>query len=263
MKIQILDKSDSEVRFIAEEISSALAGELRRIMLSEIPTMSIEFVDFKKNDSALPDEIVANRLGQVPLTYDKRAYNLPGECKCKGKGCSRCQVKLSLKKKAPGVVYASDLKSNDKSVRPFFEKIPIVELFEDQEMQFSAVAQLGKGKQHAKWQAAVVGYKNVPRVVVNVKAGKRADELIAACPKHLLKINKDKIVVTDPLDCNMCKQCLELAKEGEIKIEPIEDSFLFNVETASGLKSEEIVTMATEILEANAKQFEKSVKKIK
>lgn len=258
-----MSKSDSEVRFIVDGVTSAFAGELRRILMSEIPAMAIEWVDFKRNDSALPDEVVANRLGQVPLTYDKRAYNFPADCKCKGKGCSRCQVKLTLKKKGPAVVYASDLKSNDKSVAPMYEKIPIVELFDDQEIQFSAIAQLGIGKDHSKWQGAVVGYKNTPRVVVNLKPGKHADEIIAKCPKHLLRSKGDKVVITDPLDCTLCNQCLQLAKEGEIKIEPVEDSFVFTVETASGIKSPDIVTMATEIMEASAKELEKQVKKIK
>jgi hypothetical protein len=44
-------------------------------------------------------------------------------------------------------------------VKPVFDNIPIVELFEGEELQFEANAQLGKGKTHAKWQGAVVGYK--------------------------------------------------------------------------------------------------------
>lgn len=161
MKVKILKKNKEEMSFVAEEIDHNFANELRRIMDSEILTMAIEFVDFKKNDSALPDEIIANRLGQVPLKFDQKAYELNATCdNCKGKGCSRCQVELVLKKKGPGVVYSGDLKSKAKDVQPVFEKIPIVELFDpEDEIQFEAVAQLGNGRMHAKWQAALVGYK--------------------------------------------------------------------------------------------------------
>jgi DNA-directed RNA polymerase subunit D len=171
MKIEILNKTDSEIQFLVEGIKPSFASALRRIMISEIPTMAIEWVDFKKNDSALNDEIVANRLGQVPLTFDQKAYNLSKECTCGGKGCSKCQVKLTLKKKGPAMVYSGDLKSTAKDVKPVFDKIPITELFDDQELQFEAVAQLGFGKEHAKWQGAVVGYKNKP-----VKEVKKRDE---------------------------------------------------------------------------------------
>ncbi|MEM5805936.1 MAG: DNA-directed RNA polymerase subunit D, partial [Candidatus Aenigmatarchaeota archaeon] len=128
MKVTIIDRSDSEIKFFVEGIKPPFANELRRIMMNEIPTMAIEWVDFVKNDSVLNDEIIANRLGLIPLKFDKKAYNTPKNCKCEGKGCSLCQVRLTLKKKGPGMVYAGDLKSTAKDVAPVFDKIPIVEL---------------------------------------------------------------------------------------------------------------------------------------
>jgi DNA-directed RNA polymerase subunit D len=267
MKIDVLNVSNSEIKFIVEGIKADMAGELRRIMISELPTMAIEWVDFIKNDSALPDEVVANRLGQVPFTFDKKTYNLPSECKCKGKGCSRCQIKMSLKKKGPGMVYASDIKTNAKDVKPVFERIPIVELFDNQEMEFNAIAQLGKGKEHVKWQSAVVGYKNVPKISVSVKDKKNAEKLASICPKHILKVSGTKITVKHPLDCDMCIQCVDAVKEGKVEgsvsVEAVEDSFVFNVETASGLKPNEIVSQAAELLESKMKDFAKAVRKIK
>jgi len=159
MKVQVLEKNDIEIKFVVQELTDAFANEFRRIIMSEVPTMAIEWIDFKKNDSVMNDEILANRLGQVPLTFDQKIYDLPEDCKCEGKGCSRCQVELILKKKGPGMVYSGDLKTKAKDVKPVFDNIPIAELFEGEEMQFEAIAQLGKGRMHAKWQASVVGYK--------------------------------------------------------------------------------------------------------
>jgi DNA-directed RNA polymerase subunit D len=203
MKVKILNKTDTEIKFSVEGISQSLASALRRVMLSEVPTMAIEWVDFKKNDSALNDEIIAHRLGLIPLTFDRKIYNLPSECSCNGKGCSRCQVKLSLKKKGPCTVYAEDLKSTDENVKPVYPKIPIVELLEGQELQLEATAQLGIGREHAKWQAAVVGYE--------VSNGK----------------------------------------------------FIFNIESVCGLKPEEIIISAIEVLKKKFGEFNKLVKKIK
>ena len=160
MKFKILEKKDDKIKFTISEITDAMAGELRRIMISEVPTMSIETVSFNKNDSALWDEIVAHRLGLIPLTFDPSFFNRKETCKhCKGKGCAHCQVSLVLKEKGPKVVHSGDLKSTDKKVKPVFEKIPVTELNEDQEIELEAIAQIGTGREHAKWQAAVVGYK--------------------------------------------------------------------------------------------------------
>lgn len=159
MKVDVLSKSGSEMKFSVEGVKPSFASALRRIMIGEVPTMAIEFVDFKKQGSALPDEVVANRMGLIPLTFDEKAYNLPSDCKCEGKGCSSCQVTLVLKKKGPGMVYSGDLKSTDKGVKPVYDKIPITELFEGQDIELEAVAQLGRGRDHAKWQGAIVGFK--------------------------------------------------------------------------------------------------------
>jgi DNA-directed RNA polymerase subunit D len=204
MKVEVLEKNGSEIKFSIQGITPAFANALRRIMFFEVPTMAIEWVDFKKNDSALPDELLANRLGQMPLTFDKKAYSMPDDCKCEGKGCSKCQVELVLKKKGPAIVYSGDLKSRDKDVQPVFDKIPLDELFEGEELQFEAVAQLGLGKEHVKWQAAVVGYS---------------------------------------YDNN--------------------NNFTFTVESACGLKPEEVVASAAEVLEEKTALFGKELKKLK
>lgn len=263
MDIKLLEKDGSRIKFLIEGIKPSFAGALRRVMVSEIPTMAIEWVDFIKNDSALPDEILANRIGQVPLTYDTKAYNLPKECKCDGKGCSRCQVKLALKKKGPTAVYSNDLKSGDKSVAPAVEKVLLVELFEDEELQLNAIAQLGLGRDHAKWQGAVVGYKNLTKIKINSIDKKDFDKFVKSCPKKIFKISGDRLIVTDPVKCNMCEQCVEISKKGEVEVTPVKDSFIFDVESVSGLSVEDVVILSAQILGDKMKIFQKALKKIK
>jgi DNA-directed RNA polymerase subunit D len=158
IKINILEKSKESIKFVIDGIKPSLANALRRIMISEVPTMAIEWVDFKKNDSALYDELIAHRLGLIPLTYDRKAYKLPEECREASVKDSQCYAKLKLKKKGPCIVYSGDLESEDENVKPVFDKIPIVELLEGQEIELIAYARLGYGKEHIKWQGAVVGY---------------------------------------------------------------------------------------------------------
>ena len=155
MKVDVIQKTETEAKFVLEGVKPSFASALRRVMMTEVPTMAIETIDFKKNGSALNDEIVASRLGQIPLTFDKDFYELPPK---EGKLAAKHQVKLVLKKKGPAMVYSGDLKSTAKDVKPLYDKIPIVELFEDQELQFEATATLGVGREHIKWQGAVVGY---------------------------------------------------------------------------------------------------------
>lgn len=251
MKIQIVNKTDSEVKFTVDGIQFPFANELRRVMMGEIPTMSIEYVDFVKNDSVLNDELLANRLGQIPLKFDRKAYNLPKECKCKGKGCSLCQVKMTLKKKGPGMVYASDLKSKSKDVVPVFDKTPIVELFDSQQVEFEATTTLGVGKEHSKWQGAVAGYSSLFETMS--KSG------VKLCDNHLFHVKDVKGTKVQPIDCALCQS---LNKDGN-GFKPLNDSFLFTVESASGLAVGDIVSDSAGILEDKMKEFEKALKKLK
>lgn len=252
MKIQIVEKNNSETKFVAEGLNPPFANELRRIMMVETPTMAIEWVDFIKNDSALNDEIIANRLGHIPLKFDKKLYNMTKNCKCDGKGCSLCQVKLSLKKKGPGVVYSGELKSKNKDIAPVFDKIPVTELFGDQDIEFEAIATLGIGKDHTKWQSAVVGYTNLWE-----STSKQSE--MKLCDNHTFHVKGVKGIKSKPFDCAMCKSLND--EDGKFK--PIEDSFVFNVETASGLSVDDIIGDSALILEEKLKEFGKSLKKIK
>lgn len=252
MKVQVVDRSGSEMRFLVEGIQPPFANELRRIMMGEIPTMSIEWVDFVKNDSALNDEIIANRLGQLPLKFDKKSYNMMNDCKCEGKGCSLCTVKFTLKKKGPGMVYAGDMKSKAKDVVPMFDKTPVVELFGDQEIEFEATAILGLGKGHSKWQGAVVGYAN------QVEAKSKAGEM-KLCGNHSFHVKDVKAVNSKPAECMLCKSI----NEGNSDFKYLDDSFVFMVDSASGLDADEIVLGSAGILEEKIKEFDKAVKKLK
>src|SRR3990167_7633265 len=167
MNVKILSKSQNRIKFLLEKSNPAFANALRRVMKSEIPTMAVEFVDFEENTSGMFDELVAHRIGLIPLTFDEKAYSLKNDCKCGGKGCSRCEVTLVLDKQGPCTVKSGDMKSTDDSVQPSEKDIPIVELLEGQRLKFEATAQLGVGIDHVKWQAANVGYQYAPIVKVS------------------------------------------------------------------------------------------------
>ena len=107
MEITLLtqDKSKMNASFILKKASPVLANTLRRLILEEVPTMAIEDIEIVKNSSILYDEILAHRLGLLPLTTDLKSYFVRDECKCEGKGCARCTLQMTLKSKSD-IVYA-------------------------------------------------------------------------------------------------------------------------------------------------------------
>lgn len=259
MKVKILERKDATLNFVVDEINPSFANALRRAMMGEIPTLAIDEVDFRENGSALYNEVLAHRLALVPLAFDAGKINLRDECVCEGKGCVQCEVVLVLKKEGPCTVYTKDLKSNNEDVKPLHDTMPLAILLEGQKLEFEATARLGKGRDHAKWQAAVAAYRYYPKVTI--KPGLPEDEakrVVEVCPTDVFERSGRGAKVANELACILCDACVEASPQ-YLQVEGDETKFIFKVESVSGLSPEEVVTLALEALEAKAKELEEKI----
>jgi len=67
--------SPSELVLELIGIDSSFANALRRIMISEVSTMAIEYVYMWNNSSIIHDEVLCHRLGLIPLNIDPRLFD--------------------------------------------------------------------------------------------------------------------------------------------------------------------------------------------
>lgn len=251
MKISKISKSKNKLVFSVEGVKPAFVNTLRRAIVGDVPTMAIEDIEFKKNSSALYDEMVGLRLGLTPLTTDLKSYTLPDECTCDAKGCAKCQLKLTLSVKGPRTVYASDIKSNDPAVKPVNPKTPIVKLIEGQELEFEATAVLGKGKIHAKWSPAHVFYMHDADITVNNKS-ELFDEYKSFFPPEIFKDGKiDKKLI----NTNTLVDAVDGVNDDIVKVDFIPDKFVVTVESWGQIDPEEIVDKAIDYMKATSDDF--------
>jgi DNA-directed RNA polymerase subunit D len=233
MKISILRQNQERVEFEAEGITPAFANALRRIMMMEIPTLAIEKVEFHENSSSMFDEMIAHRLGLIPLVFPPEKINRREDCICEGRGCSLCTVVFAVEKTGPCMVYSGDMKSSHKTVYPTHPGFPVVELLDGQRLKLEAIAQLGVGTMHAKWQAANSTYQYHPDLFVDAEVRKEHAAVLKSDPRYVI----DKISDT----------AVRLTQKPEM--------FIFRVETVSGLEPGYIVLKSAEILEGKAGEF--------
>lgn len=272
MDIQILEEKDNTLRFILKGTSHAHANALRRAMMAEVPAMAIEDVIILENTSVLYDEVVAHRLGLIPLKTDLDAFVLPEECDCKSElGCSKCRASFTLEAAAvdePVMVYSSDLKPESEVV-PVSPNIPIVKLGAAQRLKLEVYAKLGRGLEHAKWQpTSACAYKYLPKIALNPENLANPEEVIRICPTRVYARDPEKkIAVKDELACTLCMDCVEKAapldskKIFPVKVEEDDTSFIFYVESTGALPPRRIVEEAVKILDKKAVNLTDHVRK--
>ena len=253
MKAKIISKKGDKLVFVLDEASPAFANALRRVMISEVPTLAVDYIDIRENSSIIFDEMLAHRMGMIPLVFDPKKFNFTEDCKCGGKGCPLCMVVFAINKTGPCTVYSGDMKSSNREVKPTDPRFPIVQLLKGQQLVVEAVAKMGIGKQHARWQAANVGYQYYPELVKGGDA-----KAVKLCPTGALKLKGKSVSLADPVKCNLCQSCFQAGTE----IKGNEKKFIFRVESVSGLKPGDIVSKAAEIISNKAEEFKSGAAKV-
>ncbi|MAE12938.1 DNA-directed RNA polymerase subunit D [Candidatus Woesearchaeota archaeon] len=265
MQVKLLEKSKdkNKASFILKSIPPETANMIRRYIINEVPTMAIETVEFVQNSSILYDEIIAHRLGLMPLTTDLKSYFLPEKCKCKGAGCARCTVKLTLKSKGPCTLVAGEFKSKDPKIKPVYSKTPIVKLLKKQDMELMATAMLGKGKVHTKWSPGLAYYKYKPIIEINQSLVKDANKVKESCPVDVFKVENNKLKVNeaDLHKCHLCGACQELS-DG-VKLKEDENEIIFYLESWGQLPVKEIINEALDIFKEDLDEFVEALKAAK
>ena len=258
MEIQVLNNKDNKLSFLIKGINPPLTNALRRTIIAEVPVLAIDEVEFQKNTSALYDEILAHRLGLIPLKTDLKSYNLKDECKCKGKGCASCQTELTIKAVGPVTVYARDIKSKDPKIVPVHPDMPIVKLLKGQKLEVDMIPSLGKGRDHSKYIPALAFYRGYPEIKIK---DAKAIEGAKVCPTDVYKVEDGKIKIIDEKKCILCMACVD-ATDGKIEITGSEKDFIFFLESWGQLTSKEIMTKAFDVLDSKLDSFNEQLAKL-
>lgn len=270
MEIEFSSLDDTLARFTLAGASPAFANAFRRAMIGEVPTLAIEDVRIYDNTSAFFDEMLAHRLGLIPIKTDLSTYSTQENCTCGGAGCPGCTVTFTLSVEGPKTVLSSDLIPQDPKATPVYDNIPIVKLAKGQKLVVEARAVLNTGREHAKWQPTLVcGYKNYPVVSISETCdacGNCVDE----CPREVLAAKGKKVEVAEGKlpDCSMCRLCERacvatgIGDQPAIRVSAEPDRFIFIVEGDGSLPVKEIMQRALQYIRGQSDELERQIREI-
>lgn len=247
-KLSVQEANQENIRFTLTDCDLSVANSLRRVMLAEVPTMCIDLVEIETNTSVVPDEMLAHRMGLIPLVsgtaIDEFRYNR--ECSC-AQFCPQCSVELTLSVKCTTDqtrdIHDTDLISTHDIVRPLSMPSPanphpqppilIAKLRRNQEIKIRCIAKKGIGKEHSKWSpASTVGFEYDP------------DNLL----RHTTFWVEEDVDAEWPKSRNSQRQNYPQGNEGFVPgAEP--NKFFFDVETVGAMKPGAIVSHGLAVLQ--------------
>ncbi len=156
--LEVLSKDTQRISVKLKGVPLQYANALRRICLNGVPVFAIDTVDIIENSSVMSDEGIAHRLGLIPIKTDLKRFAEPSKCACQSKtGCSNCRVMLVIDSgntDSTRIVTSAEMSSEDETIKPVSDKIPIVQIAPGQKVKLEAYARLGRGTDHAKWNSA-------------------------------------------------------------------------------------------------------------
>ncbi len=231
-------KTSEQVSFISE-INVSLANAIRK-SVGEIPILAITEVDIYKNDSALYDEIIAHRLGLLPLKNQKMKVGQFIEMKLKGKGKSEDGT----------MILAEDIDGD-----VIYPETPLVLLGDGQEIEMVARAKTGKGINHAKFMPGMAFYKHLPKIQIS-KEGEKYIELAKIYPE-VFEIFGENIKVKNAAACDLDQDDMEEYPGINIKFD---NKLVFTIESWGQIKAEEIFIGSCKALKDNLSKVSKIIK---
>ncbi|EAZ63565.2 RNA polymerase III (C) subunit [Scheffersomyces stipitis CBS 6054] len=272
-EINISYKTDRTANFDLINIDTAIANAFRRIMISEVPSVAAEAVYMFMNTSVIQDEVLAHRIGLIPLRVDPDKMNWVDKTQSPEDRYTEdntivltLDVVCTKNPHAPknstnpkelyrnAHVYARDLKFEPHGKQAeLFKDLPVVAADPDiliaklrpgQEISLRAHCILGVGCDHAKFSpVSTASYRLMPVIdIVEPIRGDSAVRFQKCFPSGVIGINADgEAYVKDARKDTVSREVLRHEEfDGKVKLGRKRDHFIFNVESTGAMAPEEI-----------------------
>lgn len=214
---------------------------MRRALHAEAPTVAIDKAQFIVNRTSLPEEVIAHRLGLIPIYVEAGRFeqmDLFYQCQnigthqpldlVNGVHCGQCQAlcEIDVSNETGEIITVTDRDIRFAEPQSFVafsahrecSPVPIVRLGPNQRLCVRMALVKAKGRVHAKW-SPVAACPLVPRVtlgcdrVLRLCADERTAEhvcrfLTAVCPRGCFHVTGGQLVQVDADACVCCDECV-------------------------------------------------------
>ncbi|KAI8393375.1 RNA polymerase I 140 kDa subunit [Radiomyces spectabilis] len=292
-KLKINQVTDTDIEFDLVGVDASIANAFRRILIAEVPTMAIEKVYIMNNTSIIQDEVLAHRLGLIPIKADPQHF----EYKSDEEGPTDLNtIVFKLKKKCernpdaspdetdPAVkyinsaVYSGDLvwepkgdqaeRFKEAPIRPVLDDILIAKLRPGQEVDMELHCHKGVGQEHAKWSpVGTASYRILPEItILKPITGDDAYKFQKCFPEGVVDVveeNGEKIAkVVNARKDTVSREVLRHKEfENKVRLTRVRDHFIFKVESTGIYPPEELFGLAVNVLMEKIKAIQPALER--
>ena len=281
MKVNVLQMEDYYAQIEFKDVNYSFVNSVRRSLVSMVPCLALHEIDFHMGSlgsyvdeesgdereyesiSAMFNEIVAHRIGMLPIPTDEKTIEAFGDSI--GDESKQPDIMYSLHKQGPCTVYSGDLEpvSGDSSLVIPETNVPIVKLAEGQAILVYAKAKMGNAQKHTKWQCAVAPrFYQAPTITVS--SGKGSKAIFDILDKKDFKKKGKSHVIDNPVKAHAALSKLEQlwndkeAKES-MEVTTKKDHFIFEFETNGAMKASLALEQALKALDRHCNEFASAI----
>lgn len=265
-------REDMMLEFDIIGLPVTVANAIRRIMLSEVPSMAIEKVYIYNNTTIIQDEVLAHRLGLIPLKADPRFFEYKIDQNEEGTDNDTLEFELKFrcgKKEKDGPSYEKNYSCysgqikwlpkgrqgtmyKEKDIGPIESDILLAKMRPGHELDLKLLAVKGIGKDHAKFSpVATAWYRLLPEVTLNREVVGRDAYLLQKCfSPGVIEVDKDEKAVVKDARYDSCSRNVyrypQLADA--VTMSRVRDHFIFTIESVGAMEPEDIFIEAVKVL---------------
>ncbi|XP_026273622.1 DNA-directed RNA polymerases I and III subunit RPAC1 [Frankliniella occidentalis] len=287
--IEIVRYNKTEMEFDLIGVHAAIANAFRRVLLSEVPSMAIEKVKIFNNTSLIQDEVLAHRLGLIPLRADPRMFEYKADptadpteqdtlefelkIKCKWNSSSHKDATHPDDLYRNHNVYSKHLKwmpiggqadiFKPDQVGPVFEDILINKMRPGHEMDLRLLAVKGLGKDHAKFSpVATASYRLLPEITLTKDVeGEMAERLQKCFSPGVIDVEdnghgRKKAKVKDARYDSCSRNVFRYDDlKDSVKMARVKDHYIFTIESVGALPPDVLFIEALKVLKKKCTYF--------
>ncbi|KAJ7168367.1 DNA-directed RNA polymerase [Mycena crocata] len=279
LTVQVRRVSNRSIEFDLVGVDASIANAFRRIMIAEVPTICIENVYVYNNTTVVADEILAQRLGLIPLNVDPKHMDMKVDDESTDRNTIvfKLNLECTRKKDAPkDSTVPSELYNNHELLSghlnwepageqevvfasnppaPTNPNIVLAKLRPGQHVDITLHAVKGFGKDHAKFSpVATASYRLLPNIVIKKPIPPHLAEKFQKCfSPGVIRIDpRTKAVSVDEENKRKDTVSREVLRhpefEDHVELSRVRDFFIFNIESESAYPPQRLFQEAITVM---------------